>query len=59
MWGIFGKATEFLASEGGLGSVEEKNWIMGGYKTAVCGGPCGLNALQNGLRQREMGIWFC
>jgi len=38
MRGIFGKAAELLASEEGLSSVKEPNWIMRGYKTAVGGG---------------------
>ena len=52
MRGIFGKAAELLAYEG-LTSAKEPNWIMRGYKTAVCGRACGLNTLQKRLTVKE------
>jgi hypothetical protein len=34
-------------------AMKEPNWIMRGYKTAVCGRPCGLNTLQKRLTVKE------
>ena len=33
--------------------MKDPNWIMRGYKTAVCGMACGLNTLQKRLTVKE------